>query len=166
MILVLLSLMIIAVYTGVMICKTRGIPYSISATYYSLEHKYWFGACMIACAILLLPIALDVSTEDSQFLIFLSVVGMGMIGVSPNFREKTENVVHVSGATMTLVLSQIWVGCNSWYWLLLWVGFIVYMVVSMKKNWTGNFISVFIKRKPMFWIEVVSLLTVYLSCLI
>lgn len=121
---------------------------------------------MIACAILLLPIALDVSTEDSQFLIFLSVVGMGMIGVSPNFREKTENVVHVSGATMTLVLSQIWVGCNSWYWLLLWVGFIVYMVVSMKKNWTGNFISIFIKRKPMFWIEVVSLLTVYLSCLI
>lgn len=166
MILVLLSLLIIAVYTGVMIYKTKGIPYSISATYYSLEHKCLFGACMIACAILLLPIALDVSSEDSQFLIFLSVVGMVMIGVAPNFREKTENVVHVSGATMTLVFSQIWVGCNSWYWLLLWVGFIVYMTVSMKKNWTGNFISVFLKRKPMFWIEVVSLLTVYLTCLV
>lgn len=67
---------------------------------------------------------------------------------------------------MSLIFSQIWVGCNSWYWLLLWAGFIAYMAISMKKHRTGNFISDFIKRKPMFWIEVISLLTVYLTCIL
>lgn len=47
---------------------------------------------------------------------------------------------------MSLIFSQIWVGCNSWYWLLLWAGFIAYMVISMSEHWTGNFISDFIKK--------------------
>lgn len=165
MILVLLSFLIIAIYMGVIIQKKKEIPYSISATYYSLKNRFWFGACMIGASLLLLPSALDVSTEDSQFLVFLSVVGMAVLGVSPNFKTE-QKTPHVIGACMSLIFSQVWVGCNSWYWLLLWAGFIVYMVVSMKKNWTGNFISVFIKRKPMFWVEVVALLTVYLTCLV
>lgn len=165
MILVLLSFWVIVIYMGVMIQKKKEIPYSISATYYSLKNRFWFGACMIGASLLLLPSALDVSTEDSQFLVFLSVVGMAVIGVSPNFKTE-QKTTHVIGACMSLIFSQVWVGCNSWYWLLLWTGFIVYMVVSMKKNWTGNFISVFMKRKPMFWVEVVSLLTVYLTCLV
>ena len=73
---------------------------------------------------------------------------------------------NIVGACIALIFSQIWVGCNSWYWLLLWGGFIAYMVISMKKYWTGNFISDFIKQKPMFWIEVTSLLTVYLTCVV
>ena len=165
MILPLLSLLVFASYVGVMIYKTKGIPYSISDTYYILSNRYWFGICMILPSLLLLPAALDASTENSQFLIFLSVVGMIVLGVSPNFKGAHKKA-HIAGAVMSLVFSQIWVGCNSWYWLLLWSGFIIYMVVSMKKHWTGNFISDFIKRKPMFWIEVISLLTVYLTCLV
>ena len=59
MILALISLLIITTYVGVMIFKTKGIPYSISDTYYSLLHNYWFGACMIGTALLLLPASLD-----------------------------------------------------------------------------------------------------------
>ena len=165
MILALISLLIITTYVGVMIFKTKGIPYSISDTYYSLLHNYWFGACMIGTALLLLPASLDASTENSQFLIFLSVVGMGILVVSPNFKG-SQKTAHVTGAAMTLVFSQIWVGCNSWYWLLLWAGFIVYIVIEMKRNWTGHIISDFIKCKPMFWVEVIALLTVYLSVII
>lgn len=165
MILVLLSFLIIAIYTGVMIQREKEVPYSISATYYSLKNKFWFGTCMIGASLLLLPSALDVSTEDSQFLVFLSVVGMAVLGVSPNFKTE-QKTPHVIGACMSLIFSQIWVGCNAWYWLLLWVVFIVYVIVSMKKNWKGNFIVSFINRKPMFWVEIVSLLTVYLTCLV
>ena len=132
--LVLLSFILIAGYVYAMIKKGKEIPYSISATYYALTHKFWFALCMI------------------------------VLGVSPNFKSE-QKVPHAIGAAMSLIFSQIWVGCNSWYWLLLWSGFIIYMVVSMKKHWTGNFISDFIKRKPMFWIEVISLLAVYLTCL-
>lgn len=165
MILVLLSFLIIAIYTGVMIQREKEIPYSISATYYSLRNKFWFGTCMISASLLLLPSALDVSTEDSQFLVFLLVVGMAVLGVSPNFKTE-QKTPHVIGACMSLIFSQIWVGCNAWYWLLLWAVFIVYVIVSMKKNWNGNFIVSFINRKPMFWVEIVSLLTVYLTCLV
>ena len=162
--LVLFSFILIAGYVYAMIKKGKEIPYSISATYYALTHKFWFALCMIGSGVLLLPAALESSTENSQFLVFLSVVGMVVLGVSPNFKSE-QKVPHAIGAAMSLICSQIWVGCNSWYWLLLWAGFIIYMVVSMKKHWTGNFISDFIKRKPMFWIEVISLLTVYLTCL-
>lgn len=148
-----------------MIQREKEIPYSISATYYSLKNRFWFGTCMIGASLLLLPSVLDVSTEDSQFLVFLSVVGMTVVGVSPNFKTE-QKTPHIIGACMSLIFSQIWVGCNAWHWLLLWAGFIVYVAVSMKKNWKGNFIVSFINRKPMFWVEIVSLLTVYLTCLV
>lgn len=165
MILVLLSFLIIAIYMGVMIQREKEVPYSISATYYLLKNRFWFGICMISCGLLLLPSAFIASTEDSHFLVFLSVVGMVILGVSPNFKTE-QKVPHAVGACMSLIFSQIWVGCNVWYWLLLWVSLIVYVIVSMKKNWNGNFIVSFINRKPMFWVEIVSLLTVYITCLV
>lgn len=163
--LVLLSFILIAGYVFAMIKKMKEIPYSISDTCYALAHKFWFGLCMIGSGILLLPAALETSTENSQFLVFLSVVGMAILGVSPNFKTE-QKIPHSIGAAMSLIFSQIWVGCNSWYWLLLWAGFIAYMVISISKQWTGNFISDFIKRKPMFWIEVISFLIVYLTCIL
>ena len=53
MILTLLSLLVFASYVGVMIYKTKGIPYSISDTYYILSNRYWFGICMILPSLLL-----------------------------------------------------------------------------------------------------------------
>lgn len=163
--LVLMSFILIAGYVFAMIKKMKEIPYSISDTYYALTHKFWFGLCMIGSGALLLPAAFEASTENSWFLVFLSVVGMAILGVSPNFKG-SQKTAHCIGAAMSLIFSQIWVGCNSWYWLLLWAGFIAYMAISMSEHWTGNFISDFIKRKPMFWIEVISLLTVYLTCIV
>lgn len=62
--------------------------------------------------------------------------------------------------------SQIWVGCNSWYWLLLWAAFLIYAITFVIKNWSGNLIWDLTACKSMFWIEVISLLTVYLTCLV
>ena len=163
--LVLMSFILIAGYVLAMIKRGKEIPYSISDTYYALTHRFWFGLCMIGSGASLLPAAFDASTENSRFLVFLAVLGIVISGVSPNFKG-SQKTVHSIGAAMSLILSQIWVGCNSWYWLLLWAGFIAYMVISMSERWTGNFISDFIRRKPMFWIEVISLLTVYLTCIL
>ena len=164
MMLVLLSFILIAGYVFAMIKRERCIPYSISATYYALSHKIWFGLCMIGGGVLLLPSAFDASTENSRFLVFLAVTGIVILGVSPNFKTE-DKTPHIFGAAMALILSQIWVACNGWYWLLLWLLFIVYLVVSIRRNRTGDFISDLIGRKPMFWIEVISLLTVYLTIL-
>ena len=45
-ILTIISMLVIAAYTAAVCVKTKGVPYSISATYYYLEHKLWFMATM------------------------------------------------------------------------------------------------------------------------
>ena len=72
--LVLMSFILIAGYVFAMIKKMEEIPYSISDTYYALTHKFWFGLCMIGSGALLLPAALEASSENSQFLVFLGCV--------------------------------------------------------------------------------------------
>lgn len=84
-VLFLISLFVIAVYIAVVIVKS-GIPYSISDTYYRIDRKKWFMFVMLVTGFSLLPVALEVSSESSQFLIFLTVVGLAMVGVSPNFK--------------------------------------------------------------------------------
>ena len=44
MLLLIISFLVIAAYTAAVCIKAKGVPYSISATYYKLEHKHWFMA--------------------------------------------------------------------------------------------------------------------------
>lgn len=62
MILIILSMTVILTYVGVML-KRNGIPYSISDTYYSLEHKLWFGFTMTATSLLLMPTLLSATPK-------------------------------------------------------------------------------------------------------
>lgn len=93
-VLFLISLFVIAIYIAVVIVKS-GVPYSVSDTYYRIEHKKWFTFVMLATGFSLLPVALEVSSESSQFLIFLTIVGITLVGISPNFKgEKSERNAH------------------------------------------------------------------------
>lgn len=103
--LVLMSFILIAGYVFAMIKKMKEIPYSISDTYYALTHKFWFTLCMIGSGALLLPAAFEASTENSQFLVFLSVIGMIVLGVSPNFKG-SQKTTHCIGAAMSLIFPR------------------------------------------------------------
>jgi hypothetical protein len=107
-ILVILSALCIATYTAAVCIKFKGVPSSISATFYKLEHKLWFGATMVLTACLLMPAILEI-TPDSQFTAFLACVGLIMVGVAPNFREGIDRKIHTIGAVLCLVFSQVWV---------------------------------------------------------
>ena len=48
-------MLIIAAYTTAVCIKQKGIPYSISATFYAIEHKGWFRFTMWACPMVLTP---------------------------------------------------------------------------------------------------------------
>ena len=52
-------MLIIAAYTTAVCIKQKGIPYSISATFYAIEHKGWFRFTMWACPMVLMPAILD-----------------------------------------------------------------------------------------------------------
>ena len=163
-VLFLISLFVIAIYIAVVIVKS-GIPYSISDTYYRIDHKKWFTFVMILTGVSLLPVALEVSSESSQFLIFLTVVGLAMVGVSPNFKgEKSERNTHYAGAIMLLVFSQIWVWLNFKWILLLWLVYVGYIAYSLiKKKSSSSFYNDLVSLKPVFWAEMALIVSTYIA---
>lgn len=165
-ILSILSALCIATYTAAVCIKFKGVPSSISATFYSLQHKFWFGATMVLTACLLMPAILEITPDSYQFTAFLACVGLIMVGVAPNFREGIDRKIHTIGAVLCLVFSQVWVGLTLPWMLLVWVGYLVYTAIGIKRNWNGYFIGSFLSTKPMFWVEISSLLSTYVTVLL
>lgn len=163
--LVIFSMLSISAYTIAVCVKQKKLPYSISATFYKLEHKFWFGVTMWITAGLLMPAVLEMSNVNSEWSAFLSCIGMFIVGAAPNFREKKESIIHDIGATMSLTFSQAWVAFNKPVFLSIWLLYLIYSVIYVLKQKDGNFIYKFIKTKPMFWIEIVALLITYLTIL-
>lgn len=165
--LILISLLTIATYSAIVTIKS-GIPYSISETYYRLNHKKWFTFVMLFTAITLLPEALDNSSENSQFLIFLSVAGMGVVGLSPNFihGEKSEQIAHYIGSGMLLIFSQCWVGCNLPWALTCWIVYIMWIIFNYNKyDLEQSFYNRLVSTKPVFYAELIVMITVYATVL-
>lgn len=158
----IISLLILVIYTGIMVVREEGIPYSLSATFYCLEHPRWFSAIIISSAFLVLPAALDVSTDQSRFLIFMSVVGMFLVGAAPNFRDE-DRVLHTAGACVLLICSQLWVLFNSPVFLYSWLvwisGTASYALVKLSEY--DSAVTAFYHSRPMFWIEITALFCVY-----
>ncbi|WP_262349885.1 glycosyl transferase [Parabacteroides johnsonii] len=164
--LVILSMLVMAAYTAAVCIKQKGVPYSISATYYKLEHKYWFMATMWLTAGLLMPAVLEVSKPGTEWLAFLACAGMFFIGAAPNFKDIVEGGIHKMGAILCLVGSQAWVADNCPWCLLVWIAYVGYTVAMMVRNENDSIISDFLHTKPMFWIEVAALTSTYLSIFI
>ena len=138
------------------------MPYSISETFYKLDHKLWFGATMFLTAGLLMPVILDVTPESYQFTAFLACAGMMLVGVAPNFREGIERPIHIAGAILCLVFSQVWVALTCPWFLMIWIVYVIYTVVLMARYVTDRALSDFLRTKPMFWVEVTALVTTYM----
>lgn len=158
----LISLFLVAAYTTAVCIKGHGVPSSISATFYALDHKLWFGATMWLTAGLLMPAILEMTPESYQFTAFLACAGMMLVGAAPNFREGIERSIHVAGAILCLVFSQVWVALTCPWFLLVWIVYVIYTVVMMARHVTDRALSDFLRTKPMFWVEVTALVVTYM----
>lgn len=164
--LVILSVLIIAGYTAALCIKTKGIPYSISATYYALEHKLIFGACMALTAMFLFPVVWNLSTTFTmQLLAIAACVGLIGVGLAPDFKDEWINRIHCGSAALTLISSQLWVGCTSAWWVLVlvWLAYLTYTGVSIGKQKEGVFMYKFYQTKLMFWVEICALMATFLA---
>jgi hypothetical protein len=164
-ILTIISMLVIAAYTAAVCVKTKGVPYSISATYYYLEHKLWFMATMWLTAGLLMPAILEVSKPNTEWIAFLSCAGMFFVGSAPNFKDDYESKIHSAGAIICIAGSQLWVALNLWPMLLVWLAYVGYTALSIAKEKEGTFWYKFYQSKPMFWIEIAALLSTYFTVL-
>lgn len=165
--LILISLLTIATYTAI-ISIYSGIPYSISETYYRIEHKKWFTFVMLFTAFTLLPVALDYSSDNSQFLILLSVAGLAIVGISPNFihGEKPEIIAHYVGSGILLISSQCWVGLNLPWALVIWIVYAMWIMFNFNKSPIElSFYERLVSTKPVFYAELIVMMTVYVTVL-
>lgn len=165
--LLIFSVLTIGLYTA-MVTIRSGIPCSISETYYRIENKKWFTFVMLFSAFTLLPCALEISTDDSRFWFFLSVVGIAIVGISPNFikGEKSEIIAHYVGSGMLLIFSQCWVGCNLPWALTWWIVYVMWIIFNFNKSDPEqNFYNKLVSTKPIFYAEIIVMITVYATVL-
>ncbi|MEY8486480.1 glycosyl transferase [uncultured Parabacteroides sp.] len=163
--LVVLSIIIMGTYTATVCIKQIGIPASISATFYKLKHPYWFCASMWLTAGLLMPAILEVSRPNTEWMAFFACGGMFLVGAAPNFKDDFEVKIHTVGAILCIAMSQLWVSFNCPWCLAVWIAYIAYTVVMIKKHVSDSIISDFLWTKPMFWVEIAVMVTVYVSLL-
>lgn len=152
----LLSCCIITIYIILVLMK-GGIPVSLSSTYYTSNKAPWFSIAMFLSTALMLPALLDISTEQTQWLVFLSCVGNILCAIAPNFKEELEGKLHYGGAILAGILSQIWCNCYNpntlWMWLV--IGGVLLINYRAKIYSTTNLV---------FWLEVICYLNIYITC--
>lgn len=161
--LLIFSVLTIGLYTA-MVTIHSGIPCSISETYYRIENKKWFTFVMLFTAFTLLPCALEISTDDSRFLFFLSVVGITIVGVSPNFikGEKFEVIAHYTRSLILLISSPMWVYFNTPILLFLWILYLLIEVIMFfNLPCAERIFDKLIRLRPVYWAEIIVMITIY-----
>nr|DAO36606.1 MAG TPA: hypothetical protein [Caudoviricetes sp.] len=134
----LLSLILLTIYImyAVSVC---GVPWSLSDTYYQLKKRnrpaWLFQMAMIIPAMLLMPVWIDRSTDDLQFLAFLSCGGLMFVGSAPLFKEEFQGRVHYTGTVIAGLATILWV-CLSGMWYLPAVAFPVAGIIMLRyRKW-------------------------------
>ena len=147
----LLSLILLTIYImyAVSVC---GVPWSLSDTYYQLKKRgrpaWMFQAAMIVPAMLLMPVWIDRSTENLQFLAFLSCGGLMFVGSAPLFKEEFQSKVHYTGTAIAGLATILWV-CLSGMWWLPSVAFPIAGIIMLKY------------QKWLFWAEMAAFVCAY-----
>ena len=135
-------------YVTYAIIKSKGIPDSISATAYAIKYKKTFTAAMMGVSGLILPELLTDSSDNTKFLAFLSVVGLMMVGLTPDYRTKTQGTLHYIGAFLAAVGSQLMLALNDHVALLGWGAYPIILMLEKGKNYA-------------FWAEIICLLNMF-----
>ena len=91
-VIILLSFAILIAYVVYSLVTLKVMPESLSETYYRLNYKKkglgrLFPITMFICATTLLPIWLDYSKDNFQWLVFLACSATLFVAVTPNYYE-------------------------------------------------------------------------------
>lgn len=152
--LVVISLLLLTAYIAYAVSVIKGIPSSVSDTYYQLGRrgrKRWlFQLAMILPAMLLLPAWLECSGENIQCLAFLSCGGLMFVGAAPCFKLELEGRIHYSATVVCGISAILWI-CLSGMW------YIPLAAVLIAAGMGIRF------RKWVFWIECAAFAATYLA---
>lgn len=127
-----ISLILYAGYITYIYIKYK--PDCISRSYYLLKNKYIFTIWIILVACLIFPAWVEISLIYFQFLPFLSVCSLAIVGLCPNYLD-SDRIVHITAASVTCILSLIWNLVTGMYLLpILFCIILTILYVSKAKN--------------------------------
>ena len=128
-----------------------GIPKSISETYYLLGKMGWlFQVALWGTAFTAVPMLIERSSENTQFLAFLACAGLAFVAAAPLFKMELEGKVHYVSAAICcggLVLWQVFNAC----WV---VPLICFVAILPPMLFDG---------KRMWWLEIATIVSAYVS---
>lgn len=104
-----ISSVFILAYLCISIWVSRGIPVSISSTYYLLGNKGWlFQLFLSITACSLYATWINVVYDDLQFIPFISCAMLLFVALAPRTKYQLEGKVHNVCAIVCAVLAVIW----------------------------------------------------------
>lgn len=141
-----LALVAIAVYLVCTAIKCKEIPDSISETAYVVDKPEVFTGVMFTEACLLVFPLLEHSSENTQWLAFLTIAGLIIVALTPKY--KTEgNIAHYIGGMLAGIASQALIALNEPTILYTWAAFPVLYLIS-KEDYT-------------YWSELICLINIF-----
>lgn len=147
----ILSIIIYTGYTSYIRIKYK--PDCISQSYYLLKNGNIFTICILSIAFLTFPAWVEISPICFQFLPFLSVVALMLVGLCPRYLGQ-DRVPHIAGASVTCILSIVW---NIVSGTLLIPAILLIVLILL---------FVFNVRDKLFWTECLAFLNIYSSIII
>ena len=131
-----------------------GIPKSISATYYLLGRNGWlFQFALALTAFTALPVLIDASSEDTEFLAFFACGGLLFVSAAPLFKLKFEGAVHYGSAFVCCISLVLWQVFNT-SWIVPLVSFSLVLIPML------------IGKKYTWWLEIATIVSTYASLII
>ncbi len=126
-------------------------PNCISQSYYYLKNNI-FPIWIFLVSILIFPAWVEISPENFQFLPFLSVVALTIVGIYPKYLS-CDRIPHLGAAITTGILSVIWnIVTDTLIVPKLLLLLVCYILVS--------------RVRKLFWIECLAFMNIYISILI
>lgn len=160
-IVVCIALLLYIIYNSTAIILF-GVPHSLSETYYLYNKKngkgILFSVFLTVVSLLLLPVWLEVSKENTQFLVFLGLCSLCFTAAAPAFKNtKMEDRVHTISAIIGAICSLLWVIFNGmWTIILAWT--IIVLLVS--------YITKTIKTSYIYWLETIAFMSTFTALLV
>lgn len=113
----------------------RGVPVSLSVTYYELGRYGWvFQLVMCLVCFCLPPVWLSVSEDYLQWMCFLACGGLLFVAAAPCFKLPLEGAVHYGSAAVCGVCAVLWQVCMGLWDVTLWFGVVGLMLSLQQKD--------------------------------
>lgn len=122
---IIIAITLLLTYTVSICAVNRMIPDSLSKSVFMLPPKSsWIWTLVIgATAALIMPSLIERASENTQFLAFFACAGTAFVAVTPLIKGTSDMSykVHMTGAYVAAVCSQLLLAANCWWLLIGWM---------------------------------------------